>query len=107
MFARPRLRAITRRTLPRDASPADLLFLRTAALLASATFVAAEVEHRAGEHADREHPEIDQRSRFVDRLLVRRARDGEAEVDLLRVVHADVEHDKKNAEQEKGFDDGF
>src|SRR3954467_8889858 len=43
----------------------------------------------------------------MDRLLVRRARDGEAEVDLLRVVHAHVEHHEENDEQEKGLEDGF
>jgi len=75
------------------------------ALFAAAA--AAEVQHRAREHADGEDAEIYQRGRSVDRRLGRRAGDREIEIDVVPVVHADVKHDKENDEQEKGFEDGF
>src|SRR5258708_36060933 len=43
----------------------------------------------------------------MDRFLIGRAGDGKTEIDFLRVVHADVEHDEENDEEEKGFEDGF
>src|SRR6266542_2957154 len=87
----------------RSAHSRTLLVFPTAAALRPFT----AVEQGASEHANRENTKIDNRRRRVNRVLGRYARNRKLEIKWLRVVHADVEHDKEQREKSDGLDDGL
>ena len=87
--------------VPARPEPRRSLFFAAALLPAPA---AAAVQHRAGEHPDREDAEVDQGGRGAD-LFLRGDREGE--VDRVRVVHAHVEHDKEKDQESDGFEDSL
>ena len=68
---------------------------------------AADRQNRPRNQAHGKNSKVNQRRRRVDRGLFRGARDRKVKVDGLRIVHADVEHDKEDNKERDGFDDGF
>src|SRR4051812_9120664 len=97
MFLSPRL--------PESRPSVRLLVLRPT--LFPAPVAAAHRQNGAGKQTHGEHAEIDQRGGSMNRGLFRHTRNGETKIDLMRIVHAHIEHDKEDDEERDGFDDGF
>jgi hypothetical protein len=82
-----------------DDNPTRLLVFCGSAFL----FSAAAMEHGTREYADGENAEIDQSGLSANRIL-NGATNREIKLDGLWVIHADVEHDEKDAKKSEGLE---